>query len=418
MSHRGGVPLSVPRVALWFVAALGIAGCAHAPPAGVPADRLARFFDELVYGNPAEPEGISPTLLRWTQPQLVYAVGGARAPGDDEKIAGAFGRFSHLTGLAIAPGQAKDAQITIEFQSGPMSPVHNELARCYTRIIYNEGGLQQAHVVVNTETLGTLEACLDHELMHAFGFPHHSPIMPSVMSPFRRVDTLTAADQAVPATLYDHRLRTGMTREAAAPALGLVISARAQIEAASDAVFAEGASRNAADFEWHAVFDDRTALGFAAPGLDRAVGHHYWAAAPDGRYVAEVSLWSAVAAERPRATVRYIRLRDHLHFAHPLAPEEIAREWRVTAAAAPVLLPTTERQSRLGPMRVAEVVTTGGPCVVFAGDTREDNAERRHGRVDGYYCALPGAHIDVAALLDGLTLRPAGYAMPSPTLGY
>jgi hypothetical protein len=125
-----------------------------------------------------------------------------------------------------------------------------------------------------------------------------------------------------------------------------------------------------------------------------------------------------VAAERPRATVRYIRLRDSLHFAHPLTPEEIAREWRTIADAAPVLSPTVERRTRLGPMRMAEVATAGGPCVVFGADTREDNAEHRHGRIDGYYCALPGAHINVAALLDGLTLRPAGYAMPSPTLGY
>src|SRR5215472_18037127 len=410
MSHRGGVPLSVPRVALWFVAALGIAGCAHAPPAGVPADRLARFFDELVYGNPAEPEGVSPTLVRWTQPQLVYSVGGARASGDDERIAGAFARFSRLTGISIARGETKDAQITIDFQTGPMSPVHDELARCYTRIVYNEGGLQHAYVVVNTETPGTLAACLDHELMHAFGFPHHSPIMPSVMSPFRRVDTLTAADQAVLAALYDPRLRTGMTREAAARALGAVISAHAQIAVASAALFADGASRNAADFEWHAVLGDRTALGFAAPGLDRAVGHHYWAAAPDGLYVAEISLWSAVAAERPRATVRYIRLRNRLHFAHPFTPEEIAREWRTIADAAPVLSPTVERPTRLGPMRVAEVATTGGPCVVFGADAREDSAEHRYGRIDGYYCALPGAHIDVAALLNGLTLQPAGYA--------
>jgi len=68
------------RLALWALAALAIAGCAPAPaPTGLPADRLGRFFDELVYGNPAEPEGVSPTLIRWTQPQLIYAVGGARA---------------------------------------------------------------------------------------------------------------------------------------------------------------------------------------------------------------------------------------------------------------------------------------------------------------------------------------------------
>jgi hypothetical protein len=410
--------LSIRGFTLWALAALGIAGCAPEPPTGLPADRLARFFDELVYGNPADPEGVSPTLLRWTERQLVYVVSGARAPGDDERIASALARFARLTGLTIAPGQPKDAQITIDFQTGPMAPVHDELARCYTQIVYNEAGLRQAHVVVNTETPGTLAACLDHELMHAFGFPHHSPIMPSVMSPFRRVDTLSAADQAVLAALYDPRLRIGMTREAVAPALGSVLSAHAQIAASSIAVFSESTSQNAADLEWHAIFGHQTALAFAAPNLDRAVSHHYWAASPDGLYVAEVSLWSAIAAERPRATVRYIRLRDRLHFARPLRLEQVAREWRTIAGGTPVLSPEVERQTRVGPMRVAEVQTTSGPCVVFVADTRDDNAERRRGRIDGYYCALPGTHFDVVAILNGLTLRPAGYATPSLDIGY
>ena len=410
--------LSIVRPPLWALAALGVVGCAPVPPSGLQADRLARFFGELVYGNPAEPEGVSPTLLRWTGPQLVYSVGGKREPGDDLRIAGVLGRFSGLTGLKITPGQRADAQITIDFQTGPMAPVHDELARCYTQIIYNEAGLKQAHVVVNTETPGTLGACLDHELMHAFGFPHHSPIMPSVMSPFRRGDTLTAADQTVLATLYDPRLTVGMTREAVKPALGLVLTAHSQTTAAPAAVFSQDTSRNAADFEWHGVFGDKTALTFTVPSLDHAVSHHYWAASPDGTYVAEISLWAAVAAERPRATVSYIRLRDRLHFAREIGPEQIAKEWRIIADAAPVLSPTVERQTRLGLMRVAEVATTGGPCVVFVGDTREDTAERRHGRIDGYYCALPGAHVDAAALLDGLSLRSAGYATPSLDLGY
>lgn len=411
--------MSLRRAGLWILAALAIAGCAPEPPpqTGLPAGRLARFFDELVYGNAAEPEGVSRTLVRWTAPRLSYAVGGKHALEDDARIAAALGRFTRLTGVAIAPGSAKDAAITVDFQSGPMAPVHDELARCYTQIIYNESGLQQAHIVVNTETPGTLAACLDHELMHAFGFPHHSPIMPSVMSPFRRVDTLSAADQAVLAALYDSRLKAGMTREAVAPALGSVLSAHAQISAAPPAVFSESASRNAADFEWHAIFGDKTAVGFAAPGLEHAVSHHYWAASPDGLYAAEVSLWAAAAAERPRATVRYIRLRDRLHFSRALGPESVAREWRMIADAAPVLSPAVERPTRLGPIRVAEAATAGGPCVVFVGDTREDNAEHRHGRIDGYYCGLPGTHIDVTALLGGLTLRPAGYATPSLDIG-
>jgi len=411
------LPVSARTLALWALAALGIAACAPAPLPSLPPERLARFFDELVYGNSAEPEGVSRTLLRWTEPRLVYAVGGERSAGDDQRITEALGRFSGLTGLSIAPGDAKDAQLTIDFESGPMAPVHDELARCYTRIVYTEAALQQAHVVVNTETPGTLAACLDHELMHAFGFPHHSPIMPSVMSPFRRVDTLSAADQAALAALYDPRLKAGMTREAAAPALGAVIVAHAQIAASSAAVFSEAAGRAAADFEWHAIVTDKTAVAFNPPGLGHAVSHHYWATAPDNSYVAEVSLWSAIAAERPRATVRYIRLRDRLSFAHALTPEEIMREWRTIADDEPSIEPSVELQSRLGTVRLAEVATSRGSCVVFVVNRREENAERSHSRIDGYYCAQPGMAVDASAVLDSLTLRAPGYAAPSPHAG-
>ncbi|HEV3178381.1 MAG TPA: DUF2927 domain-containing protein [Stellaceae bacterium] len=405
--------MSIRSLALWAFVALSIGGCAPAPAPGLPPDRLARFFSELVYGNPAEPEGVSPTLLRWTQPGLIYAVGGERAPGDDARIASTLERFSRLTGLSIVPGEAKHAQLTIDFEAGPMAPVHDELARCYTRIVYTEAGLQWAHVVVNTETPGTLAACLDHEFMHAFGFPHHSPIMPSVMSPFRRIDTLSAADQAALAALYDPRLKAGMTREAAAPALGSVIVAHAQTTASSATLFSENPGRAAADLEWHAVFSNKTALAFNPPGLDHAVSHHYWAAAPNGSYVAEVSLWSAIAAERPRATVRYIRLRDRLAFAHALRPEEMTLEWRAIADSGPSLTPSIERQTPLGLVRFAEAATTQGPCMVFVADIREDNVEHSRGRIDGYYCARTGMAIDAAAVLDALALRAPGYSAPS-----
>jgi hypothetical protein len=405
--------VSVRSLALWALAALSVVACAPAAPPGLPPDRLARFFNELVYGNPAEPEGVSRTLVRWTRPRLVYAVGGERTPADDGRIASTLGRFSGMTGLSIVPGDAKDAQLTIDFDNGPMAPIHDELARCFTRILYTEAGLQQAHVVVNTETPGTLAACLDHELMHAFGFPHHSPIMPSVMSPFRRVDTLSAADEAALAALYDPRLKAGMTREAAASALGPVMVAHAQTVAASAAVYSDHPGRTAADFEWHAIFADKTALAFNPPEIEHTVGHHYWAAAPDGTYIAEVSLWSAIAAERPRATVRYIRLRDRLAFSRLLTPEEAAREWRTIADAGPSLAPSVERQSRLGLMRFAEVATSRGPCIVFVGNLREENVEHSRSRIDGYYCARPGVAIDAAALLDALSLRAPGYAAPS-----
>jgi hypothetical protein len=376
--------------------------------------RLARFFNELVYGNPAEPDGTSPTLMRWSERRLVYAVSGDRTPADDRRIADAMQRFGVFTGIALAPGPSDAAEIAVEFEKGALIPVHDELARCFTRILFSPAGLRHAQIVVNTQTPGTLAACLDHELMHAFGFPHHSVAMISVMSPFRRTDTLTTADQAALAALYDPRLRIGMTHEAVASTLYAVLGERARIAGSTASpIFAEPAGRPTGDLEWHAVSADAAALTMSVPALDRAIEHHYWAATPEATYVAEVALWSAPGAERPRLTARYVGLRERMIFARFLAPEDAAREWRAIADAQPRLGLAGERRTGIGAMRYVKVETSEGPCLAFVANFYEGAEATRHGRVDSYYCAPPGAAIDADAILDAVRLRAPRYPAPA-----
>jgi Protein of unknown function (DUF2927) len=399
---------------LWLTALLSVCACATAPAPVVTPDRLARFFNELVYGNPAEPDGTSPTLVRWAEPRLLYAVSGERGPVDDRRIADAIERFGHLTGITLASGAPDAAEIGVEFTKGALIPVHDELARCFTRILFSPAGLRHAQIVVNTQTPGTLEACLDHELMHAFGFPHHSVVMASVMSPFRRTDSLTVADQAALAALYDPRLQIGMTHEAMAGKLDTILGERARIAAStSPPVFADPAGRAASDLEWHAVTTDTAALGFSTPVLEHAIAHHYWAAAPEATYVSEISLWSAPAAERPRLVARYVRLRERMMFARFLAPEDVAREWRAIADTQPRLGATGEHGASFGKVRYVNVETSEGPCLAFVANFYEGAEVSRHSRLDGYYCAPTGASIDADAIIDGLTLRAPRYAVPA-----
>lgn len=393
-----------------IVITAALSGCASSPNEVRP-DRLTRFFDELAYGNPAAPEGVTKTLVRWKQTRLIYAIEGDRSPVDDQRIMATMQRFQAITGITLTRSESiKNAQITIAFAKGPLPAVHDELAACYTHSIYNGYGLQLSQVFVGTERPGTLAACLDHELMHAFGFGHHSVVAPSVMSPFRSHDTLTPVDEAALRTLYDRRLQIGMTREQSDRLVaGIfdehVVKATASVPANSSAMALE-------DLEWHTVTSADTGLVFSPPGLSAGVGHYYWGVPSDGSMVAEVSIWAASGAERPRATLRYVRLERRRSFARMLSPALAALIWRNVADHGPKLGPTLTRQNALGTVTYAIAETTEGPCVVFSEDRRDDTVLRLYSRIDGYYCASKGVRIDVAAILDGFLLRAPRYTPP------
>src|SRR5216684_505105 len=109
------------RVIFSLVAgAIALCGCAAAPGEMQP-DRLTRFFDELAYGNPVAPEGVTKGLVRWNQTSLVYAIEGDRSPADDQRIVLTMRRFQALTGIALTRSESvKSAQITIAFAKGPL----------------------------------------------------------------------------------------------------------------------------------------------------------------------------------------------------------------------------------------------------------------------------------------------------------
>jgi len=395
---------------LLTAAASALAGCA-ASPNEVPPDRLTRFFDELAYGNPAAPEGVTKALVRWNRKSLVYAVEGDHSAAEDQRIVLTMQRFQTITGITLTRSDTvKNAQITIAFAKGPLPAVHDELAACYTHSIYNGSGLQLSQVFIGTERPGTLGSCLDHELMHAFGFGHHSVVAPSVMSPFRSRDTLTPVDEAALRTLYDPRLHIGMIQGQTDRVVADVFSEHVVTATATAPSSPYAAALE--NLEWHTVTAGDTGLVFAPPGLSAGVGHYYWAVPNDGSLVAEVSIWAALGAERPRATLRYTRLERRRSFAFDLSPALAATIWRNIADNHPKVGPTQTYRNNLGDVTYALADTTDGPCLLFTENRRDDSVLRLQSRIDGYYCAPKDARIDVAAILNGFSLRAPRYSPP------
>ena len=364
----------------------------------VSAARLARLFDELAYGNPASPEGTSPNLVRWASRSLTYAVVGSAPPGAERRISERLQRFQALTGVAATPSKEPAATLVFEFVRGTHVPVRDELAACSTRTTYDAGGIRLARIFIATEPARTFSACLDHELMHAYGFPHHSSVLPSVMGPIRMGDTLSEADEAVLRALYDPRLSVGMTREQAAPILARIFDEAARTRPISS-------RQLGADLEWRTIAPQETVLAFDPPGLARAIGRSFRATPPDGGYLVEISFLSAPEQEWPRASARYLRLGRDRGFSRLVTPEEIARSWPTVMELRPRFRTATERQTPIGLARYAISDTAAGPCLVFVAELGGE----RSARVDGFYCAASGQSLDPAAILERLRLRDPRY---------
>jgi len=374
---------------------------AAAPPSreAVSSARLVRFFDELAYGNAAAPEGASPTLLRWADRSLTYAIVGPAPPGADRLIAERLARFQALTGVAVAPANGAEATLVFEFVRGTRVPVREELAACSARTTYDESGIRRARIFIATEPARTFSACLDHELMHAYGFPHHSSVLPSVMGPIRWSDTLSEADEAVLRALYDRRLAVGLAQSVAEPRVAQILGDLGALSS----------RQLAAELEWHTIPPQAAMLAFDPPGLARSIARSFWAAPPDLAYLVEISFLSAPERERPRASVRYVRLGRERTFSRLVSPEEIARSWPTVAEASPRFRSAAERSAALGLFRYAIADTAAGPCLVFVAET----GGLLPGRVDGFYCAPARERLEVGAVLDRLRLRQPGYEPPA-----
>jgi hypothetical protein len=390
-------------VALYLLL-LTLAACAT-PGAGVSPERFARFFDELTYGNPATPEGETPTLVRWTGPRIVYAVAGEHSTSDDQRIADVAGRFSGLTGIEIRRGEASEAQLTIGFTKAQLLGAHDELGRCVTRWRTSGSAVIRAEILVNTERVGSLDECLDHELMHALGFRHHSGIMPSVMSPFAPSGTLTVADRVALRILYDPKLTPGIGRDQAWP---LVMTAFGGHRAEFGVVASAGESQSAAlDLEWQAVPAGDATLAFAPPGLPHAVEHHYRAIAADRGVRIEISLWSAPAATRPRAGVRAAILDSNHRFRTTLTLTDASKLWTLISEQRVVGVEQRSYVNAVGTSHYAIVSTPDGPCMLFVQELRNVASTR----FDGFYCGAKDGRIedaDAHAILDTVSLRSLG----------
>lgn len=198
-------------------------GCVPANQ-GVRDDRMIRFFRELVYGEDFAIGLKSDALYRWVQPMRVSVIG-SKDPSDITEIERQLAHVADLTGLAAALVDAPGNDANLEIRFAPESDflVNREYVACYVHRRGKAGFLTEATIYIGADQPGLLQECLSHELMHALGFPQHSAILPSSLSPLHDEVFFTRWDDLAIRTLYDPRLKTGMVEAEAMPLVESII---------------------------------------------------------------------------------------------------------------------------------------------------------------------------------------------------
>ncbi len=191
-------------------ALLVLAACETVPS----TDRLERFFDEITFGNAAGYEGQSASVVKWASP-IRAGLSGVDADKYRDQVEKEIARFSRLTGIAVTWDQPANLTITLTADTDFLITrpgLSNEFVPCAVTKRFSPEGIQKADIIISVAQETSINRCIAHELAHAFGFGHHSGLLPSVLSPMHAATELTPWDELALRVLYDPAVRHGTSR--------------------------------------------------------------------------------------------------------------------------------------------------------------------------------------------------------------
>ncbi|MEQ8709264.1 MAG: DUF2927 domain-containing protein [Rhodospirillales bacterium] len=395
---------------------LGLAACVNNPTrlkaldhtynlaetANDPAfSRLAAFFDEAAFGHDdvlmrGEIKSYERVLTRWDLPMRI-TIGGVVSASVEKKVRERLEYFQELTGVRLV-WEGRDAKrYNVKIVLSPTSGIRQRASHdtaCFARTRESSGGITSATIFLPYDRERLLNDCLDHELLHAFGFGGHSHRMSSALSYMHNLGRLTAWDEIMLRTLYSPALTTGMHREAAWPILQNLLSEELNRLTAGTTPLPELGP------EYWAVFADETPFTYSAKGLPDlprlALGYRSGStgqvqtratfAPADGDPRAEITLASGTSLKEQWS--------------------EVSKRWRLIARGVSTLDSPEERTVGDFSSIFKIVRSYGRDCVVFV---RSGNTEGRFFR--GYHCERGGLGTDlVPGLLSGLRERPGPVA--------
>jgi TPR repeat protein len=272
-------------------------------------------------------------IRRWDQPLRVRVVG--RSSSSERSIVlRSLTEAAEIAGLQIEmlEGEGTDENFRISFFPENAAPPRMQSAGCATFYSWTGSGrLTRADLDIRSGSRG-FSRCVNHEMLHAFGFPGHPHALDSVMSYSSSGKTeWTAIDRYLLKVLYKARFVPGAFH------LPAMVAARQYIAEDMGLVAAGGESAHLArpvmDRAVAQLRDHAAGPGRNAPAIAAQLGNAYFF----GHYVAvdraeAVRFWR-VAADKENADARF-RLGSAARDGEGMARDDAeAARWLGLAAA-------------------------------------------------------------------------------------
>ncbi|MBF0094247.1 MAG: DUF2927 domain-containing protein [Alphaproteobacteria bacterium] len=202
---------------------------AGAAEGGLTVDTLAAAFQEVVFKTESGPGSQGKPVVKWQGP-IAASLEGAEAATYRKDIDALFKQLQLLTGLqfvVVAPGSPSN--MTIRFMpTAEIRRIAQETRiNCYGtfRGSSKDFSIRQADVYISTDTEQKTRHCIPEEIAQVLGLPNDTPLIPD--SNFNDDNTtltgLSLSDKILVRTLYDRRIRPGMSAAEARPVARQVI---------------------------------------------------------------------------------------------------------------------------------------------------------------------------------------------------
>ncbi|MEQ8711325.1 MAG: DUF2927 domain-containing protein [Rhodospirillales bacterium] len=175
-------------------------------------DRVTAFFTEVTFGDNSplvtEQQLNTGRVRRW-QTVPTVAIQGAPSEMQRQAVAESVARFASATGLDVRLTDGA-GDIIINFSDEREFVIRrNVAAGCYAHTKRRGNRIRAVEIEVGKRSDPESVWCVDHELMHAFGFFGHSHRLRSIMSASHHEERLTEWDMMALRILYDPGVKEG-----------------------------------------------------------------------------------------------------------------------------------------------------------------------------------------------------------------